>query len=448
MLVYANFQKLKSLLEDVTCNKHSNFYRAKYSEIFSAYNERPLISADDKELTSYLETLPFLTRQDITSTHPDKRIYIDRSEIEFISYTSGTTDGKPLILYWSHVDDYFYNPSLGLDVQNILILHPALNKNFGHTFIQQCRQAKKPLTPVFADYQNLAQSAILAGATQIDTIYTTPTLAEHIADHLNTHYDTTRVKLLVLFSETLTPTKRSTLEKHYPNAMIANVYASSEIGQILFFPSIDDIHRKNDHMQIIKEAIVALELVEGELILTMDQNKAFPLIRYKTGDFFELVQATDSANLSHDSNTIDKTEKTQQTHIKTPTLKWAGRTDVDKIRVNGLEIRVEDIEQALASCTNEIGSVYQFHFYSIESTTTHKETIRIEVEIQKKYASAFAQKEAEEKIIQVLLTKWFFTSNATLQHAIDKGLAMTPTVRFVEALSLQTQKTRRIVSHI
>lgn len=444
MLIYADFTKLKNLLERVTSSEHSAFYREKYGEKITSVT-KPAHHPDglnNEEFIHYFENLPYLTRQDITSTHPDKRLFIDRSEIEFISYTSGTTDGKPLILYWSHVDDYFFNPSLGLDVQTLLILHPALNKNFGHTFIQQCRQAKKPLTPVFADYQNLAQSAIIAGATQIDTIYTTPTLAEHIADHLDTHYDTARVKLLVLFSETLTPTKRSVLEKRYPNAEIANVYASSEVGQILFFPSIDDIRKKNDHMQIIKDAIIAVELVEGELILTMEQNKAFPLIRYKTGDFFELVQDSNQNKISTSNQNL------LQSDAEPIILKWAGRIDVDKIKVNGLEIRAEDIEQALSTCVNEIGSVYQFHFYSTESPSTHKETIKIEIEVQKKYASAFAQKEAEEKIIQALLTKWFFTTNATLQTAIDKGLALMPTVRFVESLSLQTQKTRRVVSHI
>lgn len=422
MILYANYPKLKNLLQRVLSSEYSDFYAKKYSAA----------KADLADLKVFFEKLPFLLRHDITATHPTDRLFVDKNKVEFISYTSGTTDGKPLILFWSHVQNYFYDPSLGLDVQNILILHPALNKNFGHTFVRQCREAKKPLTPIFADYQNLEQSAIVAGATHADTIYTTPTLAEHIADYLDKRYDTKKIKLLVLFSETLTETKRKILEQRYPNAQIANVYASSEIGQILMYPSAEDIREKRELMHMQTEAIIAAELIDGELVLTMEQNKAFPLIRYKTGDFFKVHNET---NVKINSETY-------------PTLEWDGRMDVDKIRVNGIEIKGADIEQALSTCQNEIGNNYQFHFYSALSPKTNKETIQIKIEICKDFINEFSKKEAEEKIVQTLLNKWHFTATATLQTAIDKGLVLLPEIHFVKALSLQTQKTRHIVSHI
>ncbi|MCF7864984.1 MAG: hypothetical protein K9M11_00565 [Candidatus Pacebacteria bacterium] len=440
MIIYANLEKLEALLNRVIESSCSDFYKKNYLIALGQVllkNKNNLSFNNSSELVNMFEKLPFLMRQNITSTHPNERLYINRDQIEFISYTSGTTDGKPLILYWGHVDNYFYDPSLGLDVQNILILHPALNKNFGHTFVRQCREAKKPLTPIFADYQNLEQSAVLASATSADTIYTTPTLAEHIADHINKKYDSHKIKLLVLFSETLTSTKRKVLESRYPNAKIANVYASSEIGQILMYPSIDDIQGKIDLMHMQTEAVVAAELIDGELILTMEQNKAFPLIRYKTGDFFKIFgqDPEDSKDSARDISTC-------------PILQWDGRMDVDKIRVNGLEIKSEDIEQALSSCRNDIGTNYQFHFYSALSPQTNKETIKIVIEISKNFINEFSKREAEEKILQALLDKWYFTANATLQTAVDKGLALQPEIHFVENLSVQTQKTRHIVSHI
>lgn len=431
MIIYIHPEKLRSLFSRVYKSDYSNFY----SDLYRRHTQQQ--SEGDESLLSILETkqqwdnayaesilnqIPLLTRKDITSTHPNNRTYVAPSDIEFISYTSGTSNGTPLVVQWSHVDNYYYDPSLGLDIKKPLILHPALNKNFGHTFIQQCRQATPPLSPVFADYQQMPQSAVLASQTEVDSIYTTPTLAEHIHPLLQKEYDPQKIKLLVLFSETMTPTKKEVLSKLYPSAHIANVYASSEIGQILFHPTSEEIRSNIDKMHILKDAVVAVELIDNELIITMDQNKAFPLIRYSTGDHFHYDASDDS-------------------------LIWKGRDSIDTVKVNGMEIKIEDIEHALTYCSRDIGNTYQFHIYSHTHNTNTREQIKIVVETTIKHPTRFAQEEARDSIKKALLQRWKLTSSATLQDAVDKGLVSTVEVTFVEALSLQSTKTRRLVSH-
>lgn len=439
MLIYKNPGKLRNLLLSVYSSQYSDFYRNKFRGRVPDVSDVSELTVDipENELIEYFESIPYLTRSDIANTHPDKRLYIPKNEAYFVSYTSGTTDGIPLVLYWSPVSNYYFEPSLGTSSRTPLILHPALNKNFGHTFIQQCHQAKIPVTPVFADFQNLAHSAILANQTNADALYTTPTIAGLIHEHIQKYYDSKNIKLLVLFSENLTSTKRSIIEKQYPNAQIANVYASSEVGQILFYPCEDIIKSGSNKFHIISEAITALELAEdGELIITMDQNKAFPLIRYKTGDYFD-TEATQVCSCG----------------IKDPVLSWAGRIDVDRIRLNGVEIKTDDIEQALSNISSLIGDTYQLHFYSKETSTdggTPKEIIEIIFEIvdQKSIITTeFAKMEIIKKVNDALLNRWHLTSNATLQTAVDKGLFMTPQIKFVDELSLKTLKTRRLVNH-
>lgn len=433
MMIYQNQPKIRELLIDALTSLGSNFYIEKYSNL----SVEKIRSLTDSELLDVFQTLPCLTRKDIASTHPDKRLYIPKHDVSFVSYTSGTTDGSPLVMYWSQVDNYFFEPSLGTEVRTPLILHPALNKNFGHTFIQQCRQANVPVTPVFADFQNLTQSAIIAEKTGADAIYTTPTIAGLIHEQFVKYFDPAKILLLVLFSETLTSLKKELLHKQYPNAKIANVYASSEVGQILFYPCKRMIEEGSNNFHIIDKAIVALELSDdGELILTMNQNKAFPLIRYKTGDFFELVDSTDvecSCGLS------------------TPILRWAGRMDVDKLRINGVEIKSEDIEYALRNCREQIGDAYQLHFYTRKSEADNtKETIQIIVEIvasENFIQSEFAKIELTEKITKALLDEWKLTATATLQTAVDKGLFFSPEINFVNELSLKSFKVRHIVNH-
>lgn len=433
MLIYADPKKLKNLLTRVYTSPYSDFYLDIYKT--SSIEASPSIRKDFldtvlKEDTEWdipkaqdvLKHIPLLHRKDITRVHPKKRTYVPDSEIEFISYTSGTSDGKPLVIQWSHVNTYFFDPSLGLPVSKPLVLHPALNKNFGHTFIQQCRQSSRKLSPVFADYQQLPQSAILAEETSIDSIYTTPTLAEHLYGHLSKRYDTLQIKLLVLFSETLTKTKRDILKRMYPSAHIANVYASSEIGQILFFPTPEEIQSDKEHMHILKDAVVAVELIEDELVITMEQNEAFPLIRYATGDYFEYSESDDS-------------------------LRWKGRNSIDVLKINGIEIRIEDVEKAISYCSLEIGPVYQLHFYSHMHESKSNEQIRIVVETIVQHPTTFAKEEAKEKIKDTLMHMWHLTSSATLEDAIHKGLVSDLEIRFVDSLSTQGTKSRKLVSH-
>lgn len=429
MLIYCNQEKLKEVLLTVETTNISRFYTDLHKSTLD-----PSSSLED--VVSYFEKLPFLTRADISKSHPDSRLYIPKKDVSFVSYTSGTTDGSPLVLYWSPVENYFFEPSIGTDSRTPLILHPALNKNFGHTFIQQCRQANTPVTPVFADFQNLTHSAILASQTSADGIYTTPTLALLIADQIDKHYDAKKIKLLALFSESLTSQKRENLKKRYPNAEIANLYASSEVGQILFYPCKRMIKEQSNEFHFLHDAIIALELSdEGELILTMNQNKAFPLIRYKTGDFFEIKKDITQS-------------QTCSCGVTTPILSWSGRMDVDKLRLNGVEIKTEDIEIALGQCRGDIQDSYQLHFYPIEES----ESIRIVVEVLEsdhiKNLPTFGKIEVQEKIRNALMHSWYFTATATLETAVQKGIFTVPDISFVPELSLKTTKTRKIVNHI
>ncbi len=429
MLIYCNQEKLKEVLLSIGQTNISRFYIDLHKSILDS-------NSSLEDTVSYFEKLPLLTRTDISKSHPDSRLYIPKSDVSFVSYTSGTTDGSPLVLYWSQVENYFFEPSIGTPSRTPLILHPALNKNFGHTFIQQCRQANTPVTPVFADFQNLTHSAILASQTYADGIYTTPTLALLIADQIDKHYDAKKIKLLALFSESLTSQKRENLKKRYPNAEIANLYASSEVGQILFYPCQRMIKEQLNEFHFLHEAIIALELSdEGELILTMNQNKAFPLIRYRTGDFFEIKEGSTQGQAC-------------SCGLTTPILSWSGRMDVDKLRLNGVEIKAEDIEAAMEQCKGDIQDLYQLHFYPVEKS----ESIRIVVEVLEsdhlKNLTTFGKIEVQEKIKKALTHSWYFTATATLETAIQKGIFTVPEISFVPELSLKTTKTRKIVNHI
>lgn len=407
MILWENAPALKKELERVRTSPYSDFYRKKLP------------------LTQTLEELPFLTREELVETAPDKRLYVAKDDVAFVGFTSGTTSGKPLVSYFSSVDHYFFEPSLGLPVERPLITYPPLNKNFSASFVQQCRQAKKKVTPVMADYQNLPNSAVIARETHIDAVYATPTIAEKLGELLAIYYDTRHIRLLALSSETLTQTKRDSLQRIYPNAAIANLYASSEIGQFILYPCARMLERRESSFHFLQDSLLALELIEGELIVSYALNRAFPLIRYRTGDHFEIVSESCDCGRSG------------------PTLRWSGREQVDKIRLHGFEIRREDTDALFASLNGLPGRDYQIHLY----TDVDQKKVRIVVELKVETSSITHPQHVSDMVRNELLRGWMLAPGITAAHAIEKGVVSDLQVQFVPAFSVSGEKTRRLVNH-
>ncbi|MDO8231691.1 MAG: hypothetical protein Q7T37_00610 [bacterium] len=412
MILWENKAELAKEIERIYSSPHSDFYKKKFS--YTSPSSR-----------IKLTDLPFLSRTELVATAPDDRLYVPKEDVAFVGFTSGTTSNKPLVSYFSSVDRYFFEPSLGMPITRPLITYPPLNKNFSASFIQQCRQAHKKVTPVLADYQNLPNSAVIARETNIDAIYATPTIAGNLGEHIGKYYDPGKIKLLALSSETLTRTKRGQLQQMYPNAAIANLYASSEIGQFILYPCTHMMERNEFSFHFLHEALIALELIDGELVVTYALNKAFPLIRYQTGDFFEL--ASDSCNCG----------------LPGPTLRWSGREQVDKIRIHGFEIRREDMDALFASMSGIAGDDYQIHA-RIDADNPKK--IRIDVELRG--ADTITHHDSVATMVKnELLSRWILAPGVSIADAIERGIISDVRISFVHAFSLVTGKTRRLVNH-
>lgn len=415
-----SFLSLEKLLSFVWNNPYSDFYREKYK--FAGFQKREIL--DPKNFNN----LPYLTRAELEAVAPKQRLFVNADEVQFVAYTSGTSSQNPLITYFSKVDDYYFDPTLGLGVKRLLIIYPPLNKNFGHTFIQQCVQSKNKPMPVFADYQNLANSAVIAKKVEVDAVYATPTIALMFFEFLKKYYDPRKIKLLALSSETLTLTQRKQLESAYSNAQIANLYASSEIGQYILYPCEKIIAEKKNSFHILQPPVLAAEIIGGELVVTYANNKAMPLIRYQTGDFFEIVDEGCGCGL------------------KGVVLSWSGRKEVDKIRVSGVEIRIDDVEKVFNPLMGIIGNNYQIHFYENKNQGGAVEII---IEVKKSPINNVINPDSiASRVIGHLMNNWQLSPTALLKEAVNRKLFLIPKIKFVEEFSFLTTKTRRLVSHL
>ncbi len=413
MILWEDKEGIRKEIERLQKSQFSDFYRTKFNKL----------TLDKLSLSD----LPLLSRTELIETQPDKRLFVTTGEVVFIGYTSGSTSSTPLVSYFSAVDNYFFNPSLDTGIKRPLIIYPPLNKNFSYSFIQQCRQAPQQITPIFGDYQNLSNSSIIANTTKVDAIYATPTIAENIHKYIDTYYDAKKIRLLAVSSETLTKTRRETLKKCYPKAFIANLYASSEIGQFILFPCKHMLKKGIEEFHFLSSALLGLELINNELIVTYALNKAFPLIRYKTGDFFEIAR------------------ESCQCGLPGVTLKWYGRENVDRIRTHGFEIHIEDIDRFFSTVPIRIGDDYQIHFYNDK---TYPKQIRIEIEINDKKNNNQQQETLGRLLRDTFVNTFMLSQNMSLTQAIDKHIISTVSVVFVDTFSHKTEKNRKIVNNI
>jgi phenylacetate-coenzyme A ligase PaaK-like adenylate-forming protein len=424
-VIWINQKILRSLLERAWADDFSAFYRGRF-EVAGVAEEayRRGLAADD--LGPLLESLPTLRRAELAAAPAASRTYVAPGDVRFFGYTSGTTSGAPLVVPFAKVERYWFEPSLGRDVRRPLIIYPPLNGNFGHTFVQQCAEAAQPVTPVFADFRQLANAAVLARETEVDAVYATPTIAALAAEHLERHYDLSRIKLLALGSETLTAPRREELSRRYPNAAIANLYASAEVGQYALVPCARAIEEGLDIFHPIPEAIAAAELVGGELVLSYGGNAATPLVRYRTGDGFALAPGGCPCG------------------SPLPALVWDIRDGVDRVRVNGVEVTVDQLDRAVASSPRLSNPRYRASFSRGEAGR-----VRVDFEIEDAALAGAGEGDPVAALVAAdLAAAWGIGNGKSFGDAVAAGFFESPRVRFVAALAALGQKDRRLVSNL
>jgi phenylacetate-coenzyme A ligase PaaK-like adenylate-forming protein len=425
-LAWSNPGLLRDLLARAWESPHSSFYRRRFEAAGVGEGDfRAKLAAED--FGPLRAALPTLSRADLVASPVAERTFVDPADVRFFGYTSGTTSGAPLVVPFSRVARYWFEPSLGRDVRRPLIVYPPLNGNFGHTFIQQCAEAARPVTPVFADFRQLPNAAVLARETGADAVYATPTIAAMLAEHVERHYDPSRIRLLALGSETLTAPRRAELARRYPNAAIANLYASAEVGQYALVPCARAIDEGLDVFHPIPEAIAAVELVDGELVISYGGNPATPLVRYRTGDGFALAPGGCPCG------------------SPTPALVWDFRDGVDRVRANGVEVTVEQLDRAVAASPRLSNPRYRARFSRGEAGR-----VRVEIEIEDAaLAAGSADGDPVAEIVAGDLSgAWAVGNGKMFRDAVAAGLFEAPRVRFVAALPPLGLKDRRLVSEL
>lgn len=402
-----------NLLAFVYTNQHSSFYR----DIYSRVGFNPVRDFHGLESIS---TIPCVTKQDLLGVPCEQLRFVPESEVRSISSTSGTTSGTPLLTYYSptEVTPQALQPEHSDFGTTLLLFGPMRAGSVLHSYHQRGQVA------ILGDIHNLPASCTFAAHAGVRTITTTPTLAIILKKFINAESVLAKnLRYLRLGGEVMSPAKKAYLQNLYPGVTLFSVYASSEVGwaafqcihlaqqdTILYHPNLSGFH---------------IEIIDSELVVTDFNNRATPLVRYRTGDRVQWVNHTCPCGKPG------------------PLLSFEGRIDYDSIRAGGFEIRRDMIEIPILKLQHLVTGNFEAHIY--ETYTGEKPSVRmvLHVALQQDIPNSMETKRA---IIEEFNRSFRFSPTLSFQQAQDMNLFQPLEIEFVEFQN-KAKATQKIILH-
>lgn len=324
-------ERLQDVLSRVLESQHSSFYRNFYAGTFT----------DPGFLKSYAEweSIPFLTKADISHVPYESRIFIDRREVEMIRLTSGTT--KTGVLAMPRVKMPFTPWEAPLLPVSSCMGFLVPHRIYDNHIPPGCRF-------IGGDPANLRMSARLARLAEVEGLAGLPSTLIAFAPILAKEYDMRHIRHLCLNGDVCTKLQRAALERLFPRvqAMVSS-YGSAEIQGLCAISAPNREGYPNAllghpelHYELIDEKgdVLREPFSQGELVIsTLYARAAFPLIRYRTGDSALLLPNDSGQKIC---------------------FSLQGRTEGERIRFDAGTIIAKEIERAIEYITH--GDIIDF----------------------------------------------------------------------------------------
>ncbi|MDR2866587.1 MAG: AMP-binding protein, partial [Methanomassiliicoccaceae archaeon] len=267
----------------------SKFYHDKMREA----DVRP----DDIRTLTDITRLPMMKKTDLRNNYPDKLLVVPQEDVIRYHVSSGTT-GKPTVVGYTKNDIDNWTESLaraftssGIGKSDVMqisngygLFTGGLGKHYG--------AEKIGASVVPAGTGNTARQIELIKDLSVTAIACTPSYMFHIADvcertGIDIRNDT-KLRVGILGAEPWSENMRIKLQER-TGILAQNCYGTSEMSGPMFTECTEQkgIHVWQDLclMEILDEhGEPCADGERGEMVLTMLQKEAFPLIRYKIGD--------------------------------------------------------------------------------------------------------------------------------------------------------------------
>ncbi|MBT8506991.1 phenylacetate--CoA ligase [Methanomicrobiaceae archaeon CYW5] len=327
------FKLLKTLVYRLY--SFSNFYH----ERMDAHGVHP----DDIASLGDLGKLPFMYKTDLRDSYPDKIFTAEQEELVRYHVSSGTT-GKPTVVGYTKHDLDMWTESLaraltscGLgrgDVIQVSYGYGLFTGGLGLHYGAERIGASVVPTSV----GNTERQIELMQDLRVTGICCTPSYLMHIGEAAKkmgvSIRDDTHLRTAILGAEPWSEQMRMRIEEEM-GIKAYNIYGTSELSGPMFSECTEQngIHMWSDICLVeildpeTDEPVAPGE--QGEMVVTILQKEALPIIRYRTGDITSIDTTTCACG---------------RTHPRIARL--SGRVD-DMLIIRGINVFPSQIEHAL-----------------------------------------------------------------------------------------------------
>jgi phenylacetate-CoA ligase len=256
------------------------------------------IDPGDLHAVQEITKLPFTTREDLGDNYPYGLFAMPLRDIVRISSSAGTTP-KPVVVghtmrdlkVRSAITARFLVAGGVLDTDIVQIcLDPGLS-NWGRALKEGAENIGASVMPM--SHMSTSKQLLAMRDYMVSVLLTTPSYAMHMVDVMETmDIDASALALkgMVVVGEALTEETRHRLESTF-NIDVTAAYGPSDVmGPGIAFECMEKngLHISEDHflLEVVgpDNRVPCPPGEAGEVVLTTLTAKAFPLIRFRTGD--------------------------------------------------------------------------------------------------------------------------------------------------------------------
>ncbi len=327
------------------------------------YHDRMVVHGvhpDDITCLEDVVKLPFMVKSDLRDSYPDKIFTAEPDELVRYHVSSGTT-GKPTVVGYTKHDLDTWTESLARaltscgvgrgDVVQVAYGYGLFTGGLGLHYGAERIGA----TVVPASVGNTERQLELMQDLRVTAICCTPSYLAHIGDTAKklgiSIKNDTRLKTAILGAEPWSEEMRERIEEEL-GVKAYNIYGTSELSGPMFTDCAKQagIHVWGD--------IALVEIIDpdtgfsvpdgerGEMVVTILQKEALPIVRYRTGDI----------------TSIDHTPcECGRTHPRIARL--SGRVD-DMLIIRGINVFPSQVEHALLGIP-EVSGHFMIEVYRV-----------------------------------------------------------------------------------
>ena len=325
------------------------------------------------DITSFeaFRKVPFMRKTDLRDNYPDKLFTVPYDDITRVHVSSGTT-GRPTVVGYTRNDLDNWTESLARGMTSFGMSKKDMLQNFhgyglftgGLGVHYGAERIGATVLPISTG--NTERQIQLMQDLPVTAWAGTPSYMFHIADTcdrlgVDIRRDT-KVKLAIAGGEPWSDSMRKKLQDR-TGVKVHNCYGASEMSGPMFLECAeqDGLHVWADlaYMEILdKNGDPCAEGEKGEMVVTMLQKEAFPLIRYKMNDISSLTWEKCDCGRTH------------------PRLsRISGRTD-DMLVVRGVNVFPSQIESVIG----ELPFLSPFYHITLENSN-YMDSMTVEVEL-------------------------------------------------------------------